>query len=545
MAEKRYPRIVLQYHPEHIPLLWFVRNDADDRKDFEHELNAIVESLTTDDPGLAKKTIHGVPWIRNYEPTVADVKSMVLNLEPDTGDWFLVATSDFRETKRLYVVHPAQNSDRYGCVSAAFDAAVAVLLKKEPWKSTLDQLFSSYSYSVVDVGSRPSLTHDTPDVVGPLPAHIPSDIRLDEKVITLFSLVKLTDDEIVKLRALMNDANHEIVIYNWPHDTPASHTETYNIFQHVKPPMISPCGETFVLFIDTEFIEGPKREPIVFYIKQQISNDNDFDRIYDLQLITGCFRGAQHVRETWHMIWNPPPKRGSVNGVEVNWAFDRAPYREWSRAEASYPYTSIAPPSVPIYGGRSGAEFLVFIICPVTALELRALKSLLRIEGSAGQFIELALENDSMESLLAYFDSPAFRKYSKPPNYFGAIDKHALKSLMTWWPRVRDAPWDERMSLGSDEHDGEDPPYLLFADDIKYWHRVENGHLIARETPGYNFARLDLSDEDNLRDVEANLSTANMWFAEMSWTFLDGDDIATVFWPEFKGLSREDLEAGG
>ncbi|KAJ4338019.1 hypothetical protein N0V95_008170 [Ascochyta clinopodiicola] len=81
--------------------------------------------------------------------------------------------------------------------------------------------------------------------------------------IVLFSLIKLTTEELFVLRQSMDDTNDEITIYNWPHETPASQAETYSLFQRVKPEVPVHRGQTFVMFIDAAKTPEGLHAPVV------------------------------------------------------------------------------------------------------------------------------------------------------------------------------------------------------------------------------------------------------------------------------------------
>ncbi|OAG05049.1 uncharacterized protein CC84DRAFT_1218439 [Paraphaeosphaeria sporulosa] len=535
-----------------IPLFWFIHADKEQRESTESALNKVVDQVGEENPELKKKQVVGVPWLRNYTGSLADVFDTARGFDMGEGHLLGIDTQSL-EDGSLLVLH-CVNEKEPELGRAARRDAIEVLLKDHLYKYTIAEAFNERPWTRIPFPMQepePAVEGDTAEYI--LPSHIPSDTKLQEDKIMLFSLIQLTDEEIIILRQDMGDTTDEITIYNWPRETPASQAETYNIFQCVKPEDPITRGQTFVMFIDATHLSGPQRAPVVVVACESASEGvNDGTRESSLELMRYKHiylhaEEAEQVRALWPLIWNPP-KCGGVNDVVVNYPlfygskhhFNKitpAPVINWNSPVMRYRSSFIAKPGVAICAtGALSPEYLVYILCPVAPEELRALQDILVTEsGNVLQFLELnilprearieqeedtsddpsTLSSKRLDPLLEFFDTPAYHAIADPPDTFVFLDNAALDDLLSGTSANPSVP------LATIHH---------------YFHGDE---MVALEKPAYEFANIQIND--GLQSTLANLSTGNMWFWELAGCYSDDMDVA--FWPEYRGsMTREMLE---
>jgi hypothetical protein len=533
-----------------IPLFWFVKADKEQRTSTESALDKVIDQLIKEKPELKKKRIVGVPWLRNYTASAADVFATARGFDMGEGH-VLGIDKESLENGTLLVLH-CVNEKEPEIGRAAREYAVSVLLKEQLYKYTLAEAFDGYSWTEVPIPLQ-SLepTVEDNDLECTLPLHL-SDVKLHEDKIVLFSLIKLTDEEVAVLKQDMGDAEDEITIYNWPHETPASQAETYIIFQRVKPEGLVHLSQTFVMFIDATHISRPQRAPIVVMACESTpEGTSDGSRATRLELMRYKYiylrpERAQRVKTLWRLIWNPS-SRGKVNDVAVNYPLLYGSIHCYNDATISvtdrddpvvrYQRSFIAKPGYAICAtGATSPDCVVFILCPVTPEEIRILRSILADQYSdVPQFIELSLisreagaepkldpskqqstdYSTRLDPLLEFFDTPAYRAIADPPDTFAFLDNDALDNLI----------------LGASKNAS-----IPVATTYHYFHGNE---LIAVEEPAYLFANITIAD--GLESTLANLNVANMWF----WELVDcyGDGLNVAFWPEYRrSMSREMLD---
>ncbi|KAF1976552.1 hypothetical protein BU23DRAFT_29643 [Bimuria novae-zelandiae CBS 107.79] len=534
-----------------IPLFWFVQADEEQRESTESALNKVVDRLIQENPEWKRRQIVGVPWLRNYTASLADVFATARGFDLGEGHVLGIDTQSLKD-ESLLVLH-CVNEKEPEMGRAARQEAIGAFLKEHLFRYTLAEAFDGRPWTRITVplpSPEPAVENDTEYI---LPSHIPSDTKLQEDKIILFSLIKLTDEEISVLKKDMGDTTDEITIYNWPHETPASQAETYNIFQCVKPEEPVSRGQTFVMFIDATYTSGPQRAPVVVVARESASEGvNDGSRSSRLELMRYKHiylhaERAQQVRALWPLIWHPL-NRGGVNDVVVNYPLfygskhlnndtTPAPVPDWSSPVIRYHGSFIAKQGVAVCAtGAISPDYVVYILCPVTPEELRTLQGILVTEnGDVPQLLELNIvprearaeqEDETSEEpstnsstpldpLLAFFDTPAYRAIADPPNTFVFLDNDAL---------------DDLLSGASDN------PSVPLATDYHHFHGDE---LIAVENPAYQFANIEIND--GVESTLANLNNGNMWFWELVGCYSDGMDVA--FWPEYRGsMTREMLD---
>lgn len=534
-----------------IPLFWFVRVDEEQRESTDSALNKVVDRLVQEYPELERKQAVSVPWLRNYIASLSDVFDTARGFEMGEGH-VLGIDAQSLEDESLLVLHcVAGKEPEIG--RAPRQEAIRALLKERLFRYTLAEAFDERSWTKIPVPTQsPEQVVEDDEAERVLPPHIPGDTTLRENEVVLFSLVKLTDEEITALKQDMGDTTNEMIIYNWPQETPASQAETYNMFQCVKPEVPVSGGQTFVMFIDTEHISGPQRAPVVVVACESVSKaTNDGSRLSRLELMSYKHiylhaERAQEVRALWSLIWHPP-SQGSVNDVVVNHPlfygsqnrFNKpTPTRMADRDSHVMRYRSsfIAKPGVAVHAtGAMWPDYVVYVLCPVSPEELRTLKEILVTPNDdVPQFLELDLvprqaraereettggepSTDSstpLDPLLAFFDTPAYRAIADPPDTFVFLGNDALDSLLA---SVSDNP---SVPLATIHH---------------YFHRNES---TAVETPAYQFANFVV--DEGLESTLANLSVENMWFWELAGLY--SDDMNVAFWPEYRGsMTREML----
>jgi hypothetical protein len=451
------------------------------------------------------------------------------------------------EDKSLLVLH-CVNGKEPEIGRADSKEALDVLLGECLHRYTLAEAFNGRPWTRIPVPIRnPEPAIEDDDISYTLPSHIPSGTKLQKEKITLFSLIKLTDEEMSAIKQDMGDTTNEITIWNWPHGTPASQAETYNIFQCVKPGLIAPCGQTFVMFIDTTNISRPKRAPVVVVACESTPEGFDVEGRYcrlDRMSYKHIYLHAmktQQVEELWPLIWHTP-NQGSVNDVVVNYPLfygtTPAPGTDWYSPVMCYPRHFIAKSGVTI--GATGAispRFVVYILCPVTPEELRRLREIVvGGNGDPAQFQELNLiprevrsereggtsqepsrdSNTPLDLLLEFFDTPEYRAAADPPSTFVFLDNHALNNLLT------DASEDPAVPVAHIRH--------------RYW--IEDaGGLFAEDDPAYLYANIPTGE--GLDSTLSNLEVGNMSFWELASMY--SDYIGVAFWPEYRGSMTRDM----
>jgi hypothetical protein len=533
-----------------IPLFWFVPSNEEQRASTESALNDVVEQLIKKDPLLKKKRIASVPWLRNYAPTAEDVFATAWGFEMGEGH-VLGFDGQSLIDGTLLVLHCVEGK-KPEIGRGNQENTVGVLLKEQLYKYTLAEAFGDCSWTEIPVPAQALEISAEDDGAKKytLPPHIPADTRLREDEIILFSLIKLTDDEVAVLKREIGDTADEVIIYNWPHECPASQAETYDIFQCVKPEVPVPRGQTFVMFIDASHLSGSERAPVVV-VACESASDGIFDGSRASRLEQMRYRHinlraehAQSVKSLWPLIWHPP-HRGSVNNVVVNYPLFYGPRHHFNGAASStptnwddpvvkYPYSFIVEPGLAVCtAGAAAPEYVVFIFSPVTSEEIRILRRVLRDpSGGSPLLLELNIERRTAEDddeptqkfrarldpLLEFFDTPAYRAVADPPSLFVFLDNEALDSLLP---------------------DAGDNPHVPMATTYHHYHRDDQGRFIAEEELLYQFASFPL--DEGVDSVIANIETGNMWFWELVGCY-EGK-LRLALWPEYRGsITRNMLD---
>ncbi|KAH6611814.1 hypothetical protein C7974DRAFT_476588 [Boeremia exigua] len=534
-----------------IPLFWFVRADEQQTKRTQSALNDVVDRVAQKTSELKKMSIVGIPWLRNYAPSITDVVAMARGFNMGEGHVLGIDAQSLVD-KTLLVLH-CVNGKAPEIGRAAREAAVETLLKDQLYRYTLAEAFDERPWSEIPVPVQPLepvFKDDNPESI--LPPHIPIGTKIVEDQVTLFSLIKLTDEEIRVLKQDMGHPADEIVVYNWPHETPASQAQAYTIFQCVKPEIPIQGGQTFVMFIDATHTSGPQRAPVVVVACESASTAvGDGSRSSHLELIQYKHiylhaERAQEVKGLWRLIWHPP-NRGSVNDTMVNYPlFYGAKHRfndatasratDWTDPVELYQSSFISKPGTPICAtGPVSPDYIVYILSPVTPVELRYLrKTFLTRAADIPQFIELDIvprrtrtvaaesieetpapdSSTRLDPLLTYFDTPAYRAIADPPTTFVFLDNDALDNLLSSVDKDLSVP---------------------LATSHYHYHEPD---LLAVEEPAYLFANIVI--EEGLESTLANLSVGNMWFWELVGCY--GDALNAAFWPEYRGsMTREML----
>ncbi|KAF9693230.1 hypothetical protein EKO04_008957 [Ascochyta lentis] len=216
-----------------IPLFWFVQASEEQRDITELALDQIVDRIIQKNAALRKKKVAGIPWLRNYPPSAADVVATARGF--DMGEGHVLGIDALcLEDGNLLVLHSV-NKKEPEIGRATREDAVGALLNEHLHRYTLAEALDGRPWTELHVPRIPEPTVEEKDTEWVLPSHIPFHTRLQEDKVILFSLIKLTDEEISVLKQNMDGGTNEVTIYNWPHETPASQAETYNIFQCVKP----------------------------------------------------------------------------------------------------------------------------------------------------------------------------------------------------------------------------------------------------------------------------------------------------------------------
>lgn len=523
-----------------ITLFWFVQADEEQRRSIVSALNETIDKHVEENPELKKKRIGSAPWLRNYTASLEDVFDTMYNFS--MGEAHLLAIdAQSLEDESLLVVHCVNEKEPELGRATRYDA-IGVLLKDKLFQYTIAEAFDKRPWTRIPIRARdpePAAFVDVTEYI--LPSHIPSNTKLQEDRIILFSLIKLSNEEISVLRQNMEDATDEITIYNWPHNIPASQAETYSIFQCIKPEKPNARGRAFVMFIDATHLLGPERAPVVVVACEPSSDDIDVcNRETQLEAIRHkhiCLHAeeAQLVKPLWPLIWYPPNKDSAAESHFLSYGGNSRRVDDWNNPVHLYRARWIAAPGLPVPAmGPMSPDYIVFVLCPVDAEELRKLQALfVTRNGHLGQLVELDIlpreadpeqedetrqpfslpSKTSLESLLEFFDNPAYRAIADPPDMFVFLDNTAIDDIFA---------------------DTSANPSVPFASRIYHFHEDPD----AEETPGYEFANVAL--DDGLESMLANVG-GNMWFWEIVGSY--SDDMDVVFWPEYRGsMTREMLD---
>lgn len=311
------------------------------------------------------------------------------------------------------------------------------------------------------------------------------------------------------------------------------------------------------MFIDATHLSGPQRAPVVVVACESAAEATrqaskeiacDGPRLLKLEQMrySHIYLRAEYapaVKTLWPLIWRPP-NWGHVNDIAVNYPpfygsrnrfYDptASTTTDWEHPVARYGTNFISMPGLAVEaGGATGPEYIVFILCPVTAEEIRILRAILQICGNAPLLIELniaprsrtakheeqkAADDSStrLDPLLAFFGTPAYRAFADPPSTFVFLDNKSLDHLFTGATEDLSVP---------------------IATTCRYYH---GDGLIAVEEPAYQFA--DIVIAEGLESTLANLSVGNMWFWELVGCYSEDMDVA--FWPKYRGgMMREMLD---
>jgi len=463
MPRFRTTKIVDSHYSTTILLFWFVQADEEQRKSTESALNEVVDRLIDQNLETARKRVFSLPWLRNYTPSIADVFDTARGFEMGEGH-VLGIDAQSVEDESLLLLH-CVNEKEPEIGRADRNEAIDVLLRERLSKYTLAEVFDGRPWTRIPVPMRSPEPAIRDDIRYILPSHIPSDMKLQEENITLLSLIKLRDEEMSRIKQDMGDTTNDITIYNWPHETPASQAETYNMFQCVKPDLVVPCGQTFVMFIDAMHISGPNRAPVIVVACESTPEDLDVEG-RDCRLEWMSYKHiylhaveAQQIKELWPLSWHPQYLSG-VNDVVVNYPLFYgtvpAPVTGWNSPAMRYRSNFIAKPGVTIrVTAPIFPRFVVYILCPVTSEELHRLREIIvdgRVgNGDSAHFQELNLvtrevsseregetsqepsknSNTPLDPLFEFFDTPKYRSVSDPPSTFVFLDNHALNNLLT------------------------------------------------------------------------------------------------------------------
>jgi hypothetical protein len=532
-------------------LFWFIQADEEQWASTESALDDIIDRCNKDNPETKTKRIVGVPWLRNYMASIADVFATARGFELGEGHVLGFDTQSL-EDGTLLVLH-CVNGKEPEIGRASREEAVGALLRDHLYKYTLAEALDGRSWTKVPIPVQdPEPTVEDCDTAYDLPSHIPSGLTLREDKIILFSLIRLTDEEISVLKRDMGDTTNEITIYNWPYAMPASQAETYSIFQCVKPEVPVPQGQTFVMFVDAAHLSGPQRAPVVVVACEAacetVSDGSRSSRLEQMTYKHIYLRAerAQGIRALWPLIWHPP-NRGSVNGVVVNYPLfygKEHPYNnttvskttDWDDPVVQYQESFIAKPGVAVCAyGPASPEYVVYVLCPVTPMEIRTLRHILRPQdGGSPLLIELNIvprlaraereettsehpttrSSTRLDPLLAFFDTPAYRAVSDPPDSFVFLDNEAL---------------DDLLSGASDN------PSVPFATIYSHYHRDGEQSLVACEDPAYQFSNIVI--DEGVESTLANIG--NMWFCELIGEY--GDELHIAFWPEYRGSMTKEM----
>lgn len=548
MPKHRTTKLSGPYQSTKIRVFWFVQVDEEQKKSIVEALNQVLQQIINKKPELERRSIASVPWLRNYPPSLADVFDTARGFEMGEGH-VLGIDAQSLEDESLLVLH-CVNEKEPEIGRAGREDAIAIHLVERPYRNSLAELFDERPWTRIQAPMNtvdPVIGND--DIKYTLPPHIPSDTRIKEDKIILFSLVKLADAEISALRQDLGDTAQEITIYNWPHDIPASQTETYNIFQFLKPDLVLPCVQTFVMFIDATHLSGPERSPVVVVACESMTDGTDIHSEQERMRYEHIYmhaEEAQQVKHLWPLIWNPP-KLGSGSDSRINhplfYGSSHPSFRAVTtpgRNSAIMGYHShyIAKPGAAIEAlGPQGPGFVVYIICPITPEEARKLRNIVVDENrGAVQFLELNLvprrpidryeehasqqrstdTDSSLDPLLEFFDSPGYRSMANPPFTFVFLDNNALEIL-----------------LGGTEH-----PSVPLAHLHYHYHIAEgDSEDLAIDEPAYLHASFPI--DDGLGSALVNLAVGNLFFWELANMYSDG--IGVAFWPEYMGSMTRDM----
>jgi hypothetical protein len=547
MPAWRRPCLDSTWDASFLALVFFVRTNEEEQESIVKELRRILEEEQSKEEQkhlYDSKVLHGhatnarlqlaaVPWIRNYEANLSDIVETLLFNGP--AQLFLCVDKQALREKNLIVAHRSDVTNETNLGRAGFREALrAMLILRAGGKgSSFDTAFDERPWSRIsfDLPEREEVDLVQPQQY-PVPNHISTHGNSEEGKLTIFSLIRLSEDEILMLKRQLQQAvteNNEtdVSIINWPEDNPASEADLYCIFQHIKSMSQEPKRMYYAFFIDSLYLSGHLRRPeILLALERPIETYLDqFERkeafTYANVLKLHKSKDPSKVSDMWRKMRKP------VEGVRNEMdGFNE--YEYINHADWDYEYLTISNPLTPTFSEEP--DGIVFITCPITVREMRAIRAILKSSNDVMDhkflLLQPSLPDDEMNSLLDYFDLDRFRKVANPPIYFIVIDRNSSNSLMELW---------EDYENGEELDTQRAWVLLVYQQSFQYYETVQHGSLlVATENLGYKFGQSCIYDLDNNL---TQLMTDNMSIEE-----LVGEDLGRAIWPEFRPFDVKLLE---
>lgn len=435
--------------------------------------------------GDVGKELQVVPWIRN---TALDVEDVLFDIVRDGNDGNVLNTS--------FILIDEKGLEEGTCVISHFIWAGEggnedheyARVKIEDAKRLVEEASKEKSWfeGTLDKGLQVQRVEKrqeeiAEEVIGreqwKWPAHLPEDLKLGKNELTVVSLIHLSDTEISQIQTdiLSGEGSLPVTILNWPDGIePASRADFWYIFDHIKPSWatVAPCGETFGLFIDSDYLAGPHRTPELFLacrkrVEEDIEDsDSDTSRIENSMELSKVNSSA--ARQVWAAVWSPTSASTSDNVVDND-------SMRGLRGIALRPLAQVVVrPGLPAVFN----ELPIFILTPITPSQEYALRALICTESDRWYFLNVP---GDLNHLVSFFQSQHFLRHNaRPPHGFLAVDELTVSAI---------------------ERGGQ--PRWLLATSVTVWHQFGEEEL-AQDEVGYVVGRAVMYEFDDYQTWAVN-----------------------------------------
>ncbi|KAK1144453.1 hypothetical protein N8T08_005325 [Aspergillus melleus] len=433
-----------------------------------------------------------IPWIRDFTPPISVILQIFEETRYTDGLIFIDEQSLHDDT--AIILNGYYGPERVEAARVPMNRANLTLDASQ--ERSLAAVMPNFDeVKIIPERRSQDRLDDRYEMVYRLPPHFPVDFEPKQSVLSLISLVHLSEEErsAILSQPWTNEQNGNVEILNWPVDkSPCSRAEMYHIFQAVKTPRFPNIDQAFAMFIDT----SEEREHTIIFAteweqeKERRDNTVHLSRVEDLSDAVGI----------WHMIWNPSLKHARGGIVSYN-DFRVNPSLFYSnKFDDVFEKVNNTDELV-----LSSDACLIFVLENMTDRDVRAMcEEILSGIDQALQFVDVSqsIRTPDIEGLVAFFESPEFIQSGQEiPQYFFAVDRHSLEIAR------RDEEEAPCIMLAGRKH----LDMLVEKPDEE---RFQDGdEPYGRQCLGYDYARLDAC---NAIDVWTDLEVMNIESYEIS-----------------------------
>ncbi|KAF2021340.1 hypothetical protein BU24DRAFT_417006 [Aaosphaeria arxii CBS 175.79] len=459
-------------------------------KTHRQQRHQIVKKLLDGDDkpwpeGVEKKRLEVMPWLRNYTPN-SNIVFKLLNEYNGSARVFI--DEEGAEKGNCIIGHLVKVKIGAGYGNDTFEPEFArVELKKTLYliSSNEARQYQSYFPGFLDEGCK--LEDSGVDGADKLlqeesihtqnewkwPTHIPGDLRLQIEKPVIISLIHLTDAELKEIQS--DVGTDDVDIINWPSDIdPATQTDTWHIFDRIKPDFPGENTKVHGFFIDSDNFAGPRREPELLLLTLELGEawcrglkGGDGVNTFTMEnFLRGHAIEKNLFTDAWRATFVTPEleKENQMRGLNLHGMFSPVS-------------VNIGNPHVPAVI----SELPVFVLQKITAVQERMLRDDCRHDWDE-QIVHVPRGDGTFRSLMRWFQTAEFMRYNeKPPRDFIAIDKITVAGL------------DERAAKSGDPTTTEERPLnILLATCANVWYTGddENGPQLGLDEVGYRVGRV-------------------------------------------------------